>query len=471
MKTTTFFITVLSLFLFINYSLLAQTQKGDIITGGGVYFGLERSVAISDSGNRIIAGALFTEVNGINSAGAALVYEFVNNNWQQVGDDLEGEIEFERFGRATEIAPSGDRVAVGGDEKVKVYDWVNDQWQQVGGDITVPSISGIGNLEFSANAEILGVGYTGFSVDKNLRVYKLINNVWTELGDGFESSQFGAFSLTNDGERIVVQFTSGNLAFELKTYDFSGSSWTEVATTLGSVTGEVLTEGFAISASGNRLITTTRVDGSPNGYVTTYDYQGNDWVETLPELPVVIDNNFGVTLRSSNSGTVFILGTADDNPVSGISDIFVYQVVNNQWQLAGNVINGSADDEAANGHVDISGDGRSIVFAGNETPSGDLEEFVAGFDMSGVLSVTENASIENLKVFPNPTSGDLTINLGTHTSEVALKQFNVLGALIHKESFSDVQTINYTINGTSGIYLLQLITSEGSSKTIKIIKN
>jgi len=471
MKTTTTFLTVISILFFLNYPLLAQTQKGDIITGGGVYFGLERSVAISDSGNRIIAGAAFTDVNGNTSAGVALVFELVNNNWQQLGDDLEGENESERFGRATEIAPSGDRVAVGGDEKVKVYDWTNNQWEQIGGDITVPEISGVGNLEFSANGEILGVGYTGFNVDKTVRVYKLINNIWTELGDGFDASQFGAFSLSNDGERIVVQYTTGNLGFELKTHDFSGGTWTVVATTLGSATGEVLTEGFAISASGNRLIATTRIDDMPNGYVTTYDYQGNDWVASLPELPIVIDNNFGMTLRSSNSGNIFILGTADDNPIVGVSDIFVYQVINNQWQLAGDVINGSADDEAANGHVDITGDGQNIVFAGNETPSGGEEEFVAGFDMSGVLSVTDQPTFESPRLYPNPTSGKIEIDFGAFYAEMGLTVQNILGQTLQQKTFKNSQNIHHFIKGETGVYFVTLTTPSNNVITFKVLKN
>jgi len=467
MKT---FITFLAL-LSSLYSFNAQTQIGEIITGGDDYDGLDRSVAISDNGNRIILSAYLSDVNGQNDAGATLVYENVNNNWVQLGQALEGGSENEFMGLTVEISADGNRVATGIFQRgVQVYDLVNGQWEQVGEDITVPAISGTGDLEFSSNGEILAVGYNGFTVDKTVRVYKLINNVWTEMGDGFDGSQFGVFSLSNSGERIAVQFTTGNQDFDIGTFDFVNNSWTQVATLLESTSGNVLTEAFALSASGNRLVTTSTINNTTSGFVTTYDYQNNDWVETLPELTISIDNNFGVALEMAYNGGVFILGTANDFPITGISDVFVYQVINSQWELAGDVINGSASDEIANGHVDITGDGQKIVMAGNQTPDGEIVQFVASFDMSDVLSIDSEPLLNELQVFPNPTSGDITIELDTLYSKVELKLFNILGQVIQQKSLSNTQSFDYTIDGTSGIYLLQIITSEGTSKTIKVIK-
>ena len=470
MKITLHYFGNLILLLFLNTSLLAQLQTGNIITGDGVYEGLDKCVAISDNGNRIILGAALTNINGVQQVGAALVYELVNNDWEQLGSDLEGNNEFERLGQSVEMAANGNRIAVGSSEKVQVFDLVSGDWQQKGSNITVNGISSIGSLQFSIDGNILVVGFAGFSAEDSLRVYKFENNDWAQMGDGFDDINFGAAAISNNGERVVMQEIVGNDNYDLRTYDFVGGNWIESATAIDSDPLDVITDGFSLNGSGNRLIVTINHELDATGFVRTYDYVNNDWTQVIPELPIVIDNGFGAALRVSYNGAIFILGTSDDNPIGGVSDIFLYQIVNGQWQLTSDAINGSSDDEQANGHVDISGDGKSIVMAGNLTPNGDMIEYVIGYDGSNVLSVGDILEIEGLSVFPNPTSRFTTIELGKPYPKVQIEVSNVFGQLIQKKVYTNLRTLEVELKGTSGMYFLKISTPEGSSKTIKILK-
>jgi len=449
----------------------SQVQMGDIITGGGVYDGLEKCVAISDNGSRIILGAAFTEVNGNQQVGAALVYELVNNDWQQLGSDLEGSNELERFGQSVEMAANGNRIAIGSGEKVQVYDLVSGDWQQKGSDITIAGISSIGALQFSFDGNILLVGFAGFSAEDSLRVYMFENNDWQQMGDGFDDINFGHAAISNSGERVVMQKLLGNGNYDLRTYDFVGGNWMESASAIDSAPLDIITDGFSLNGSGNRLLVTVNHDNAETGVVRTYDYMNNDWTQVVPELPIVIDNSFGAALRVSYNGSIFILGTSDDNPIGGVSDIFLYQLINGQWQLVSDDINGSSDDEQANGHVDITGDGSRMVYAGNITPGGQTVQFVAGFDYSGVLSVGDNIFLEDIQLYPNPTSGETFINLNKTYDQIEVDVVNILGQAISSNIFKNENGLSLQINGAQGVYFAQIRTSNNLNRTIKIIKN
>ncbi|NNE25697.1 MAG: T9SS type A sorting domain-containing protein [Saprospiraceae bacterium] len=70
------------------------------------------SVRINGIGNRIIVGAPQNDGNGIAS-GHARVYEWSGTNWQQVGMDLDGEAGLDEAGCSVALNDSGDRLIVG----------------------------------------------------------------------------------------------------------------------------------------------------------------------------------------------------------------------------------------------------------------------------------------------------------------------------------------------------------------------
>ena len=73
------------------------------------------------------------------------MYEIKGNTWKQVGADITGEDAGDVFGFSISFAKNGNKIAVGApyskkDERqsfgrVKVYDWKNNDWQQIGSKI------------------------------------------------------------------------------------------------------------------------------------------------------------------------------------------------------------------------------------------------------------------------------------------------------------------------------------------------
>ncbi|MCK0115049.1 T9SS type A sorting domain-containing protein [Gelidibacter sp. F63206] len=86
-----------------------------------------------------------------------------------------------------------------------------------------------------------------------------------------------------------------------------------------------------------------------------------------------------------------------------------------------------------------------------------------------VLGTDENI-LSNLAMYPNPSSGHFTIDLGKDYSDVNLQIHNMLGQQISSNKYTSIKTIEQEINTSAGIYFVK-VSSEGVSKTLKLIKN
>jgi trimeric autotransporter adhesin len=81
----------------------------------------------------------------------------------------------------------------------------------------------------------------------------------------------------------------------------------------------------------------------------------------------------------------------------------------------------------------------------------------------------DNNFAGNVSVFPNPTNGNVLLNLGTTYTDVTISVSNVLGELITKESYTTAKEALVNINTAPGIYFITISTPLHSTR-IKVIK-
>ena len=103
-----------------------------------------RAVSISDDGTRIAVGSP-TNSDAARNAGSVRVYEYNFGRWEQIGNDLDGLTSFEHFGRTVDLNSNGKRLLVGADNKfttngdhtgsVYLFEERNGNWVQVGQEI------------------------------------------------------------------------------------------------------------------------------------------------------------------------------------------------------------------------------------------------------------------------------------------------------------------------------------------------
>lgn len=90
--------------------------------------------------------------------------------------------------------------------------------------------------------------------------------------------------------------------------------------------------------------------------------------------------------------------------------------------------------------------------------------------VSDIVLGTEENTLSNIKLFPNPTNGNFTINLGKEYTDVCVAVYNMLGQIISSEKYTSAKTISQEIPGAAGVYFVGISTANEGSNTLRIIK-
>lgn len=85
------------------------------------------------------------------------------------------------------------------------------------------------------------------------------------------------------------------------------------------------------------------------------------------------------------------------------------------------------------------------------------------------LGLDDNHLI-HLAVYPNPTNGQFTVDLGKEYSDVKIQIYNTLGQSISSVHFDTASKIDQQINTAAGIYFVKVTTDRNESKMFRIIK-
>lgn len=120
------------------------TQLGTTVYGQFNRYKYGTDLALSADGNTFITGTGPGFSNFSPDANLVAIYELDNNRWVQKGDNIVGDNEDDRFGNVVDISNDGDKIVVGapvnaqnGEEagQAKVFQWSQDTWTQIGDDI------------------------------------------------------------------------------------------------------------------------------------------------------------------------------------------------------------------------------------------------------------------------------------------------------------------------------------------------
>lgn len=91
--------------------------------------------------------------------------------------------------------------------------------------------------------------------------------------------------------------------------------------------------------------------------------------------------------------------------------------------------------------------------------------------VSACVGITETAGFEGLRVFPNPTSGTVNIQLGGIYNHVEYRLANLNGQLIRSEQVTKTEQLQLTTDDLpAGVYFLT-IKADDQIKTVKLVKN
>ena len=351
------------------------------------------SVALSNDGKTVAFGAINNFLDGSGS-GNVKVYEFSNGSWNQLGDDLDGVAAGDQSGRSVALSSDGNIIAIGahgndgnGPESghVRVYEFSNNSWNQLGDDIEGEAAGDYSgwSVALSSDGNRLAIGAVlndnNIILDSgHVRVYEFSNGSWNQLGDDLdgeaESDNTGvSVALSSDGNRLAIGAISNNTGSgsgNVKVYEFSNGSWNQLGDDLdGVAAGDQSGWSIALSSDGNIVAIGGRfAEGSGNnsGHVRVYEFSNGSWNQLGDDVDgEAPDDQFGQSVALSSDGARLAVG-ALRNDVNGPESghVRVYEFSNNSWNQLGDDIDGEAAGDYSGVSVALSSNGTFVAFGG-----------------------------------------------------------------------------------------------------------
>jgi hypothetical protein len=199
----------------------------------------------------------------------------------------------------------------------------------------------------------------------------------------------------------------------------------------------------------------------------------------------------GFSIAVDGSGNVYTTGyfqeTVDFDPGAGTSnltsagswDIFISKLDaagNFDWAInmgGTGLDNGNSIAVDGSGNVYTTGwfeftvDFDPGAGTSNLTSSGQ-DIFISKLGPSGV-GISKNNFGNSLAVYPNPTKGELSIDLSTSYDDVTVIIRNQLGQAVFKKSHSGSNLLQLNIPGEAGMYVIE-VTSDDKKAFLKVMK-
>jgi Flp pilus assembly pilin Flp len=313
------------------------TQIGADINGSaaGDYSGT--SISLSADGNTLAIGS----PRNYSFSGQVRIYKNISGVWTQHGTTIQGATFGDNSGWSVSLSSDGNTVAIGAIGKytegimtggVKVYKNISGLWTQEGNEINgfINSNSFGRCVDLSADGNILAIaepyttvngGYSG-----RVRVYQNLSGVWTQQGgsiDGtYSNGIFGAsISLSSDGSTIAIgapgSATTATDAGLVKVYKNISGTWTQLGTTLnGTMAIAVFGSSVALSGDGQVLCVGANHNLSVNvnpGQAQVFKYESGNWVQKGSDIIGSDNENLGHTVALSGDGHTLAIGAIFNN--------------------------------------------------------------------------------------------------------------------------------------------------------------
>lgn len=472
----------------------AQTQIGLDIDGENAHFHFGHSVSMPDT-NTLGVGALYQYQN--NGFGQVRVYSWNGTDWVQKGSNLNGQDYFDSFGYSISM-PDMNTIAVGAVDnydngiaagQVRVYNWNGSDWEQKGSEINGEaeddgsgfsiSMPDVNTIAIGAPRNDGNGAYSG-----HVRVYGWNGTDWTQKGidiDGETAGDFSGWSVTMPDANTVAIGAIGNdgngdFSGHVRIYNWNGDTWIQKGSNINGKTANEEFGDFIDMPDANTIAIGSMhydgVGGSDSGYVRIHEWDGYAWIQKGEDIyGEIMGEGFGRSISMPDANTLAIGASyrSENGTDSGQGQVRIFKWSGSEWvQFA--EINGEAVGDRSGWSLSMPDTETIAIGAYNNDGNGIDSGHVRVFDL-GNLDVIDNTFDRDISVYPNPTKGKVTIDLGSEYRDIQVIIRNIIGQEINRKMYqSPNKKIELTINESNGLYLIELITSDGNKAILKVIK-
>ncbi len=469
-----------------DYGLDSWNQIGADIDGDAAEDNSGVSVGINYNGSIVAVGAYRNNGNGFDS-GQVRVFRFELGSWVQLGSDIYGSDFLNYFGLRLAISNDGYRFIAGSPPNddngtnsgnARVFSYPSPCTSSSNSisiieceSYTVPS--GHETYSEAGSYEVLDTIPNVGGCDSLLTISLTINSSSTGIDSRTECNAFTWIdgntytSNTNTPTWIIPNSAGCDSLVTLELTISNSSTGTDTQTACDSFTW---IDGSTFTSSTNTPTWALTNAAGCDSLVTldltvNYSNSGTD-VQTTCDAYTWIDGN---TYTSNNNLATWALTNALGCDSIVTLDLTINAVSSSvtqngtlltadeigatyQWLNCAEMIpiNGATDQSYT---ATESGDYAVIV---DNNGCSETSECVTVI----VVGIIESDFGSELLIYPNPTKGNFTIDLGENTPSVSVTITDLRGKVLYSNSFNNSQILNSTLDEPAGIYLLQIESGE-----------
>ena len=322
-----------------------QIQIGDDIEGLEIEDHFGYKVCLSSDGLLVAISAILNDENG-DASGHVRIYENIDNSWIQIGQDINGEWIGDNSGEGLDLSADGNVVAIGskfndgnGEKSghVRIYENINNDWIQRGEDIDGEAMydeSG-NSVSLSEDGNIVAIGASrnnsGGGNSGHVRIYKYQDNNWIQMGDeiigrGYFEYAGNNIDLSNDGHTIAVGSAIGTVIDDsygspVRIYKYENDNWIQLGEDIvdSNLASDEFGRSVSISSDGNIVAI-----GIPSHDMTKlYEYINSSWIQLGGNINgEFVNDYFGAAVEISGNGEVIIVGASRNDSYTGHARVF-----------------------------------------------------------------------------------------------------------------------------------------------------
>jgi hypothetical protein len=472
---------LLSILTFTAFSFGANaqwTQVGLDINGeaGGDESGY--SVSLSDDGSIMAVGATRNDGNALD-AGHVRIYQNTAGTWSQMGNDINGVAMNDLFGNAVSLSANGLTVAIGGIGRdgngvnaghVRVFTNVVGNWNQLGNDIhgeVAGDLSGH-SVSLSDDGLIVAIGAKendgGHQNGGHVRIFQNVSGNWIQVGadiDGEAAGDYSGHSVSLSGDGSIVAIgaegndAGGSNKGHVRVYENINGTWTQIGVDIdGEANADLSGSSVSLSNDGSIVAIGAKENdggGTQAGHVRVYENVSGTWSQIGADINGEASPDYsGSSVSLSDDGSIVAIGAAGNDGTGGsganYGHVRVYENVSGTWTQVDTEINGEAVADGSGSSVCLNSAGTTLAIGainndGNGANSGHVRVY-----SNGGVPCTVNIPDANFKAY---LVGNTAINTNADT-EIQCSEATAFTGMINctNASISDLTGIEAFISLT-----------------------
>ncbi len=493
----------LQLILFIPLFSLSQTQIGNNINGERTADQFGHSISLSSDGSTAAISSLqHMNDNGDRSGHVRIYKKNLSNEWEQIGPDIEGEAEGDKFGYSVSLSSNGSIVAIGAihydgisdnSGRVRIFKYELDDWIQIGSNIDGVAENDLFgySVSISSDGSIVAVGAIGHDANGSnsgqVSIYEYVSGDWTrtDLFNGQAARDLSGYSvsLSPDGSTVAIGsplndlIANENFGRVLVYRKNISGYWERIGHGIyGQNENDEFGSSVSLSYDGSIIAIGAPYndhDANNSGNVEIHKYESGDWEQIGSDIyGEAAHDHSGSSVSLSSNGSIVAIGAPNNDldsssPNYNSGHVRVYKNISNNWKQIGLDIDGEAANNEFGHSLSLSSDGSSIAIGSinNDNPNGNRSGYVRIYDLNTVLS-SDSFVLSRFRISPNPATFQATIKLNKGLILEKISIYNSIGQFIQTTTKEVIDTSGLS----TGLYYVQIVTDKGKATKKLMIK-